>query len=71
MTFTSLSSGAKVQIFNVAGEPVFSKEAAANASTIPWEAKNDDGMDVASGVYYYLITDSAGNKKDGKIAVIR
>ena len=71
VTFTALTSGAKLQIFNVAGEPVFDKEAAAGASTIIWNAVDDDGQDVASGIYYFLITDSAGQKKDGKIAVIR
>lgn len=71
VTFTQLSDGAKVQIFNVAGEPVFHKDVPSGSSTLVWDARTDDGDEVASGVYYFLITDSAGHKKDGKIAVIR
>ena len=36
-----------------------------------WDAKNSSGDKAASGVYLYLITDPAGNKKTGKFAVIR
>ncbi len=71
VTFTNLTPGAKVQIFTVAGEPVFNKEAAVGSTTLKWMAVNDDGKQVASGVYYFLITDSAGHKKQGKIAVLR
>ncbi len=71
VTFTDLTPGAKVQIFSVAGEPVFDKEAVGSATEIIWEGVNDDGKDVASGVYYYLITNTSGQKKDGKIGVIR
>ncbi|MCG3204108.1 MAG: hypothetical protein KCHDKBKB_00811 [Elusimicrobia bacterium] len=71
VTFTDLSPGSKVQIFTIAGEPVFSKETASGAFSLVWDAKNEDGEPVASGIYYYLISDTAGHKKDGKIAVIR
>lgn len=71
VTFTSLTPGSKVQLFTVAGEPVFDKEAAAGSTTLSWNVVNNDGQEVTSGVYYYLITDSSGHKKKGKIAVIR
>ncbi len=71
VTFANLTPGAKVQIFSVAGDPIFKKEVAAGASTLQWGAVNDQGQAVASGVYFYKITDASGNKKDGKIAVIR
>ncbi len=69
--FTNLTAGAKVQIFTVAGEPVYSKDTPAGTNQLHWTAINDDGSLVASGVYYFLITDNAGHKKTGKVAVIR
>jgi hypothetical protein len=71
VTFSNLTPGAKVQIFTVSGDPVFKKDVEAGASTLRWTAVNDDGQALSSGIYFYLITDAAGNKKDGKIAVIR
>jgi hypothetical protein len=71
VTFVNLTPGAEVQIFSVAGDPIFKKNADAGQNNLHWSAINDQGQAVASGVYFYKITDAAGNKKDGKIAVIR
>lgn len=71
ITFTDLTPGAKVQIFTAAGNPVYEKTAASSETTIPWGAVTDQGSAVATGVYYYLITNNAGHTKKGKIAVIR
>jgi hypothetical protein len=71
VTFTNLTDGAKVQIFTAAGEPVFDKEIPSGTSTLQWNAVNKDGQTVASGVYTYFISDAAGHKKKGKLAVIR
>lgn len=71
VTFTGLTTGAKVRIFTPAGEPVFDGDAPGTTGTLTWNAVNDEGQEVASGVYLYLITDTEGNKKEGKLAVIR
>jgi hypothetical protein len=71
ITFSGLTTGAKVQIFTSAGEPVFDEDADPLNGQATWRAVNKEGQDVASGVYFYLITDTAGNKKEGKLAVIR
>lgn len=71
VTFTGLSIGAKVQIFTPAGEPVFDGIVASGASTLEWAGVDDQGKKISSGIYYYLITDDAGHKKEGKLAIIR
>jgi hypothetical protein len=71
VTFTGLTTGAKVQIFTVSGEGIFEKEVVSPATTVQWAGTDDDGAKVATGVYFYLITDPEGNKKKGKLAVIR
>jgi hypothetical protein len=69
--FANVTPGTKIQIFSVGGDPIFKKEVPAGENTLHWNAVNDQGQAVASGVYFYLITNPNGDKKDGKIAVIR
>jgi len=71
VTFTGLTAGAKVQVFTVSGETVFEKSIDSAASTLQWNAVNDDGSNLSSGVYFYLVSDPSGNTKKGKIAIIR
>ena len=71
ITFGGLSSGAKIQILSVSGGLVRELEETDNDGIFLWDAKNSSGDKAASGVYLYLITDPAGNKKTGKFAVIR
>lgn len=66
VTFRGLTSGAKVQIFTPAGERIF-EELADNTGDMAWS----DIKNASSGIYYFLITDQNGNKKKGKIAVIK
>ena len=40
-------------------------------STVSWDLKNDMGDKVASGIYVYVVTDAAGDKARGKVAVIK
>ncbi len=71
INFTGLTSGAKIQVFSPNGEPVFEKEVDSGAADYAWNAKNDQGTVISSGVYLYLITDPDGHMKKGKLAVIR
>ncbi len=70
VTFTGLTSGSKLQIFTPIGEPVYDTTSPTGAD-IPWTAVDSDGKNLSSGVYFYLITDPSGNKKEGKFAVVR
>lgn len=67
ITFTGLTTGAQLQIFTPVGEPVYGPRDA----TLPYNAVDNDGKNLSSGVYFYLITDPDGNKKEGKFAVVR
>ena len=71
VTFGGLTAGAKIKIFTISGQPVRELEETDNDGIFLWDAKNNSGENAASGVYFYLITDPAGNKKTGKFAVVR
>lgn len=71
ITFVGLTPGARVQVFTPAGDAVYDKKMDAAASSLQWDAVNDDGHILASGVYLYRISDDAGNKKTGKLAIVR
>ena len=71
VTFVGLTPGSRIQIFTPAGEPVYDKKIDPAASSLQWNAINDDGQNLATGVYLYRISDDAGNKKNGKLAIVR
>ena len=58
-----------MKIFTVSGHKV--KELSAPGGSMTWDLTNDNGRTVASGLYFYLITDSQGDKVRGKLAVIK
>ena len=70
MTFAGLTSGARIKIFTVSGS--FAAELADTGSgLVNWNVTNSSGDKLASGLYFYVITDTAGNKKTGKFSVVR
>lgn len=68
--FLGLSAGATIRIYNIAGDLV-RIEKDITTDPIEWDGRNDNGRPVASGIYFYLITDKNGEKIAGKIALIR
>lgn len=72
MVFDNVTSKSDLQIFSLTGELLRKIDSsAAQSGSIFWDGKNDDGGNVGSGIYIYLITDEDGNKKKGKVAVVR
>lgn len=69
--FRNLPSDKKgeIKIFNMAGELVFRKRLY-DSNQFNWLAKNQKGQNVASGMYYYIISYD-GENIQGKLAVIR
>ncbi len=72
-----LNSNPKVYIYSLTGELVrVLDEEGSEIKTYPgsaqaiWDAKNDKGKNVASGIYIYLLKCDVGTKK-GKMAIIR
>ncbi|MEW6606939.1 MAG: FG-GAP-like repeat-containing protein [bacterium] len=70
MTFSKLAGRSGViKIFNIAGELVKKIPFNDNAT---WDVTNEDNRTVASGIYIYLIIDTnTGEKKTGKLGVIK
>ncbi len=68
--FTDLPLVADLAIYNIIGEPVFNQRI--NGPLYRWNVKNNNGKDISSGLYVYVIKDEQGNKRaSGKLVVIR
>ncbi|OGS20205.1 MAG: hypothetical protein A3J83_08725 [Elusimicrobia bacterium RIFOXYA2_FULL_40_6] len=67
--FIEVPTGAQLSIYNISGELV--RRLSESNFEIEWDAKNERGDFVSSGIYIYVLKDTAGNKKTGKIAVIK
>ena len=67
--FSNLTLNATVKIFNLNGELI--KKINSNDISAIWDTRNSDGGPVASGTYIYVITNPQGEKKTGKVAIIR
>ena len=69
ITFDNLTVNSTIKIFTVSGHLVKTLPMASNSVT--WDLTNESGDKVASGTYIYLIKDDQGQKKTGKVAVIK
>jgi len=65
-----LAPASDVILFTIAGQRV-RRLSADSTGLARWELDNDSGDRVASGVYLYIATDTAGQRVRGKVAVIR
>ncbi len=70
MTFAGLTSGARIKVFTVSGA-LAAELADTGSGLVNWNVTNSSGDKLASGLYFYIITDTAGNKKTGKFSVVR
>jgi hypothetical protein len=68
--FTNLSDEGTIKIYTISGELVKTINYKGKTFTQSWDVRNESGKKLASGVYIYHI-ESANDKKDGKIVVIR
>ncbi|OIO76228.1 MAG: hypothetical protein AUJ85_01015 [Elusimicrobia bacterium CG1_02_37_114] len=71
VAFEGLTKQYSLKIFNVSGELVFEHEETDSSGMYGWDIVNSQGTKVASGVYIYLITNDRGEKKTGKLAIIK
>ena len=69
LTIDHLATGSTVKLFTASGRLVRSLDAVGDTAT--WDLKNSAGDKVASGVYLYLIMAPSGEKKTGKVVVIK
>jgi len=70
LTIDNLTPNAKIRIYTITGELVKAVDYAAANGRASWDGKNNNGAEVASGVYVACIDSYAGTKKI-KIAVER
>ncbi len=70
ITFDSLTEGSKIKIYTLSGQLIKEIEVS-DEGMVFWDVKNEQGKKIASGIYIYLIVDEKGNKKTGKIAIIK
>ncbi len=68
--FARLTTDASIRIFNLNGQEVLRRDLSWQYSWT-WDVRNKQGEAVARGIYIYLITNSQGEKKIGKIAIVR
>ncbi len=72
INFIYLTFNAKIRVYNLAGKLVWEAEKNDGSDRIGWiGVKNNEGQKLASGVYIYMITNRQGEKKTGKIAILR
>jgi len=70
ITFTNISPLCTIKIYTLNGELVKTIEHTSGATSYSWDAANDRGDGLGSGVYLYLIKNDK-NKKKGKLIIIR
>ncbi|HNW93394.1 MAG TPA: FlgD immunoglobulin-like domain containing protein, partial [bacterium] len=69
--FDNVSANVTIEIYDISGRRVAKMEAYNQTRNVQWDVCDEDGRAVASGVYIYVITDRNGNRRVGKVAVIR
>jgi hypothetical protein len=63
--------GAKISIFTSRGDHIRTiYQDGSTSSTVTWDVKTKENLDIAYGVYFYVVESSAG-QRTGKIAVIK
>ena len=69
ITFDRLVGNSTIDIFTVSGHLVRSLTASGGSTT--WDRTNKSGDTVASGLYFYVITNDLGQKASGKFVIIK
>ena len=70
ITFTGLTSSARIRVYTVGGQLVRTLDKTGSGDTLDWDVKNSRGENLASGVYLFIVK-SASQTATGKLMVIR
>jgi len=68
--FYGLTNDTWVRVYDIAGAKVWEHHETDGDGLASWDAKID-GKEVANGIYIYYIATSSGEKKKGKLSIIR
>jgi hypothetical protein len=74
INFTHVPPSSKIHIYSSSGNHVRSLEHDGNleSGTVTWDVRTKEGLDVAYGVYFYVVeVEGISDKKTGKIAIIK
>jgi hypothetical protein len=71
ITFSNLTTQATIEVFNIAGERVVKLEKQSSGKELQWDATNDSGKSLASGVYIFRVSNDDGQNNTGKFAIIK
>jgi flagellar hook assembly protein FlgD len=70
VTFDGLPANATIRLYTLSGQEVKTLSSGSNGLT-QWDRTNKDGQTVASGIYFYSVSDTSGRVSLGKLAIIR
>ncbi|MDD5131991.1 MAG: S8 family serine peptidase [bacterium] len=71
ITFTNIMNDSKVKIYTLTGELVRTLHDDLAQGEVRWDAANEDGQKVASGLYIFLVESNDSKHKTGKLAIIK
>lgn len=74
INFTHVPPKSKIHIYSSSGNHVRSLEhdGSLESGTVTWDVRTKEGLDVAYGVYFYIVeVEGISDKKTGKIAIIK
>ncbi|MFH1074236.1 MAG: hypothetical protein V1752_04015 [Candidatus Firestonebacteria bacterium] len=67
----NIPAGSIMEIYNNNGELIVTLKESDFGGIIYWNGKNNKEEFVSNGVYYYIVSDTRGNKRKGKIGLIK
>ncbi|MBN1594292.1 T9SS type A sorting domain-containing protein, partial [candidate division FCPU426 bacterium] len=72
INFIRLTFQANVRIYTITGQLVWEGDKNDGSDRLVWEGvRNSSGNRLASGVYIYVITNEDGERRTGKVAILR
>ncbi|MBI2384944.1 MAG: right-handed parallel beta-helix repeat-containing protein [Elusimicrobia bacterium] len=69
--FANLAAGSEIRVYTMTGRLVSSLDTPTIAGTVRWDARNQDGRDVASGAYFAVISAPGQKSVVKKLVIIR
>jgi len=71
--FQNVPNDAKIHIFTSRGQHLRTLQHSGNmfTGTVTWDLKTKENLDIAYGVYFYIVDSPSGGKQSGKLAVIK
>ena len=70
ITFTNLATQSTIKVYTIMGELVWQQQSDIQGDAVTWNVKNNNGDNVASGVYIYQIKNGYSEKR-GKLIIVR